>query len=253
MRISALLLPLNSSMRQVFFLLLAMAANFAAVPPAAAYWMGGDTGMSLSIGAGNYLLSQQALKSATRSAATKSVPARSAPVPPARPAPDATRFTPTASTAGLDTLVAVYPAAARAQARQGFQQLHAAYPQVARQLDLPLDDVASGLASFLAGSYMAYHNSSLDEAAVKPLAAQLRQALSAESSFARMSNADKQGMYDQLVMLGMMLAVTQSQQQQQPDARTVAELREIGKRFLEGLLRVDADRVRLTRAGLRID
>ena len=176
MRISALLLPLNSSMRQVFFLLLAMAANFAAVPPAAAYWMGGDTGMSLSIGAGNYLLSQQALKSATRSAATKSVPARSAPVPPARPAPDATRFTPTASTAGLDTLVAVYPAAARAQARQGFQQLHAAYPQVARQLDLPLDDVASGLASFLAGSYMAYHNSSLDDAAVKPLAAQLRQA-----------------------------------------------------------------------------
>ena len=53
MRISALLLPLNSSMRQVFFLLLAMAANFAAVPPAAAYWRGGDTGMSLSIGAGN--------------------------------------------------------------------------------------------------------------------------------------------------------------------------------------------------------
>ena len=53
MRISALLLPLNSSMRQVFFLLLAMAANFAAVPPAAAYWMGGDTGMSLSMGAGN--------------------------------------------------------------------------------------------------------------------------------------------------------------------------------------------------------
>lgn len=232
---------------------LAMAAALTLAQPAAAYWMGGDTGISLSIGAGNYLLSQQVLKSATRSAATKSAPTRPAAVQPVRSATDATRFTPSASTAGLDTLVAVYPTASRAQARQGFQQLHAAYPQVARQLGLPLNDVASALASFLAGSYMAYHNSSLDDAAVKPLADQLRQALSAESGFARMGNADKQGMYDQMVMLGMMLAVTQSQLQQQPDARTATELREVGKRFLEGMLKVDADSVRLTRAGLRID
>lgn len=51
MRISALLLPLNSSMRQVF--LLAMAANFCRSPTCSSLLMGGDTGMSLSIGAGN--------------------------------------------------------------------------------------------------------------------------------------------------------------------------------------------------------
>lgn len=227
-----------------------VAATLFFLQPAAAYWMSGDAGMSLSIGAGNYLLSQQTLKSATRSAASKSAPARS---PAARPAADATRFTPSSSTAGLEKLVAVYPAAMRAQARQGFQELHAAYPQVARQLGLPLNDVASALASFLAGCHMAYHNRSLDDAAVKPLADQLRQALAAESGFARMSNTEKQGLYDQLVMLGMMLAVTQSQQQQRPNAQTVRELREVGGRFLEGLLKVDADRVQLSRQGLRIE
>ncbi|MDO5624123.1 MAG: hypothetical protein Q4G71_05495 [Pseudomonadota bacterium] len=207
--------------------------------------------MSLSIGAGNYLLGQQTLKSATRSAAQATSAKRAAP---ARVATNAnTRFAPSGSSAGLNTLVAVYPGAERGQARQGYGQLRDAYPQVARQLGLPLNDVASALASFLVGSYMAYHNTPFADAHVKPLADQMRGALASEGGCGRMSDAEKESIYDQMVMLGMMMATTQVQLQQQPDARVEAQLREVGRQFLEGMLQVKADRVRLTAAGLRIE
>lgn len=218
----------------------------------AQYGMSTDTSMSLSLGAGSFLLSQQVLKSASKGASYGGATHTHRPSL-SRAALDTVRFYPTGSTAGLDTLLSFYPEQERPQMRQVYQQLYNAYPQVARQIGVPTNDVASGLASFLAGSYMAYNNKNLSNDYVKPLANQFRNALASGGDMGRVSDADKQKLYDVLVMLGMLMATTQVQMQQQPDPRVMAQMRQLGKGFLEGLLKVDADRVRITSAGLRVD
>ncbi len=217
----------------------------------AQYWMSTDTSMSLSMGAGNFLLSNQVLKDASRSAGRGGSSARRPAL--SRSALDTVRFAPTGSTAGLDTLVSFYPEQQQPQMRQVYQQLHSAYPQVARQIGVPTNDVASGLASFLAGSYMAYNNKNLSNDYVKPLADQFRNALASGGDMGRVSDADKQKLYDVMVMLGMLMATMQVQMQTNPDPQLMAQMRQLGKGFLEGLLKVDADRVRITSAGLRVD
>jgi len=57
-------------------------------------------------------------------------------------------------------------------------------------------------------------------------------------------------MYDQMVMVGMTLAVGQSLNQSNPNSQTTAQLREAGKQILEAILKVDADRVRITAQGI---
>ncbi len=218
----------------------------------AQYTISTDTGMSLSMGAGNFLLSQQVLKSASKGASYGGSAHTHRPSL-SRAALDTVRFYPTGSTAGLDTLLSFYPEQERPQMRQVYQQLYNAYPQVARQIGVPTNDVASGLASFLAGSYMAYNNRNLSNDYVRPLANQFRNALASSGDMGRVSDADKQRLYDVMVMLGMLMATTQVQMQQQPDPRVMAQMRQLGKGFLEGLLKVDADRVRITSAGLRVD
>jgi hypothetical protein len=112
--------------------------------------------------------------------------------------------------------------------------------------------VATGLASFLAGAYMAYNNQNVSNSHVKPLANQLRRALAAERDFAQVTDAEKQRMYDATVMLGMLMATTQVQLQRQPDPMLEAQMRQLGKEMIEGFLKVDASRLRITSSGMRI-
>ena len=58
--------------------------------------------------------------------------------------------------------------------------------------------------------------------------------------------------YDQMVLMGMVLAMTQVELQKQPDAKVKSQLRQAGKQVLEGVLKVNADRVRITASGLEI-
>ena len=65
-----------------------------------------------------------------------------------------------------------------------------------------------------------------------------------------MSDSQKKYIYDQMVIIGMTLAVSQSENQQNPNAKTTAQLRQAGKKVLEGLLGVSASKVRITASGL---
>ncbi|MNT96091.1 hypothetical protein D3C72_2380970 [compost metagenome] len=87
---------------------------------------------------------------------------------------------------------------------------------------------------------------------MKPLANQLRRALAAERDFAQVTDAEKQRMYDATVMLGMLMATTQVQLQRQPDPMLEAQMRQLGKEMIEGFLKVDASRLRITSSGMRI-
>ena len=231
-------------MKVLQHLCIAAAMVLTSMSPANA-WMSADGAMNLSIGAGHYLLNEEVQRAARAGRGGIGTEV-------SKPAQANARFTRSTSVAGLDMLVGYFPPGQRAQMRQGFLALHNSYSQVARQLGVPTNDVASGMASFLAGAYMAYNNQTLSNGYVKPLAHQFRNGLASQRDFARVSNADKQRMYDVMVMLGMLMATTQVQLQKQPDPALEAQMRQLGKQMIEGFLKVDASRLRITSSGMRI-
>ena len=159
-------------------------------------------------------------------------------------------FTQDGSTDGLETLVATYPKSQQKEIRASLKQLYDSFPQVAHSVGIPTNDLSSGVAAVIAGAYMAYNNVSLNDDYVKPMANQFKAHLENSGFFDEMSNREKKSMYDQMVMVGMTLAVGQSLNQSNPNSQTTAQLREGGKQILEAILKVDADRVRITAQGI---
>ena len=155
-------------------------------------------------------------------------------------------------TRGLDYYINMYPASQREQARTYFKTIQDGFPQVAKSVGIPTNDLSTGMAALVAGAYMAYNNVSLNDDYMKPLQKQFKEAFESVSDYDKMSDSDKKYLYDQMVILGMTLAVTQSQNQQNPNTKTTAELRKAGKEVLEGLLGVDASDVKITSSGLSI-
>ena len=97
---------------------------------------------------------------------------------------------------------------------------------------------------------MAYNNVSLNDSYMKPMAKQFKEALESVTEFDKMSDSDKKYIYDQMVIIGMALAVNQSQNQQNPNAKVTAQLRNAGKEILEAFLGVSASKVKITSSGL---
>ena len=154
------------------------------------------------------------------------------------------------NTRGLDYLVNNYPSKQRGEARTYLKKMQDYFPKVARSVGIPTNDLSTGMAAVIAGAYMAYNNISLNDNYMKPMAKQFRKALESVSEFDKMSDSDKKYIYDQMVIIGMTLAVNQSQNQQNPNAKVTAQLRNAGKEILEAFLGVSAGKVKITSSGL---
>ena len=161
-------------------------------------------------------------------------------------------FTQDGSTDGLETLVATYPKSQQKEIRASLKQLYDSFPQVAHSVGIPTNDLSTGMAALVAGAYMAYNNVSLNDDYMKPLQKQFKEAFENIPDYNKMSDSDKKYLYDQMVILGMTLAVTQSQNQQNPNSKTTADLRKAGKDILEGMFGVDASQIKITSSGLSI-
>ncbi|MCR5867110.1 DUF6683 family protein [Aquincola sp. J276] len=153
-------------------------------------------------------------------------------------------------------LAEAYPEAARGQAERSFKQLLSGYQQIERQFNIPRNDVAGAVAALLAGSWMAYRNADFPDENFTPLVRQMRGVIARNPDFAAADAQQKQEMYEQLAILGMLTATTQMALKENPgtpDAQRIqANLREAGKGYLEQFLKTDADRVQLTSQGLEL-
>ena len=154
------------------------------------------------------------------------------------------------NTRGLDYFVNNYPSKQRGEARTYLKKIQDSFPQVARSVGMPTNDLSTGLAAAIAGAYMAYNNVSLNDDYMKPMQNQLKTVLQGVDDFDKMSDSDKKYIYDQMVIIGMTLTINQYQNQQNPNAKVTAQLRNAGKQVLEGLLGVSASEVRITASGL---
>ena len=197
---------------------------------------------------GNYLLSSMVIddigngKYSSNKKSTKSTPKK---VKKAK-----ITFRSNSDSRGLDYFVNRYPANQREEARAYFKKIQDSFPQVAKSVGIPTNDLSTGMAALVAGAYMAYNNVSLNDDYMKPLQKQFKEAFESVSDYDKMSDSDKKYLYDQMVILGMTLAVTQSQNQQNPNPKTTAELRKAGKEVLEGMIGVDASQIKITSSGL---
>ena len=154
------------------------------------------------------------------------------------------------NTRGLDYFVNNYPSKQRGEARTYLKKIQDSFPQVARSVGMPTNDLSTGLAAAIAGAYMAYNNVSLNDDYMKPMQNQLKTVLQGVDDFDKMSDSDKKYIYDQMVIIGMILTLNQYQNQQNPNSKVTAQLRRAGKEVLEGLLGVNASEVRITSSGL---
>ena len=160
------------------------------------------------------------------------------------------RYEQTGADQVIRQLAATYPPEHRQQAASAFRELRTGFQKIERQFDLPRGDVAGAVAAFLAGSYMAYRNVDFPDANFKPLVAQMRQIVGSNPAFAEATAAQRQDAFDQLSMLGMLMATTQMALAQQANPRVEAALRSTAKGYLEQFLKTDADRVQITAQGL---
>ena len=151
---------------------------------------------------------------------------------------------------GLDYFVNRYPANQREQARTYFKSIQDSFPQVAKSVGIPTNDLSTGMAALVAGAYMAYNNISLNDDYMKPLQKQFKEAFESVSDYDKMSDSDKKYLYDQMVILGMTLTLTEYENQQNPNSKTTADLRKAGKDILEGMFGVDASQIKITSSGL---
>lgn len=179
------------------------------------------------------------------------VPGRGGAVRRARDAAPGTAFRPTlAPGTTVRGMAALVPAGHRTQTLGKLHQALSDYKKVESTLGLPKNDVASGLSAFIAGNYMAYHNTGVPDAAYRNLVRQMRMVLVGNPAFAKTTDAQKQAMYEQLASIGMYMATEQYLLSKKPDAASVAEMRQASKQAFESFFKMDIERIRITGQGV---
>jgi len=163
----------------------------------------------------------------------------------------------TVSTRGPATmpakLAAHYPAGQQAKAKALFEDLLVRYRGIEKQFDIPHGDLGGALASFLVASWMGLHNRSFPDERFPPVVAQMRSLLAAQPELADAPMLDRREMYEQMAILGMLMAGTQMALQQQPDAATEQRMREAARGYLRQFFKADAERVSFGPGGLQLD
>jgi hypothetical protein len=202
------------------------------------------TGTPLMISSG--VVTQQNLNSALRSTAPRGAAARAEAGGPAHLSVGTTP-------AGVPArMAALLPPAQRADAQRTYQEMLNRHPRLMQQLGVRSDDVASGVATFLAGSYMAFRDIDFPDQQFKPLYEQVRSIIAADPHFARASMVERREMFEQMVIIGTWLALTHQSLRQRPDPRAAADMKLAAKGYLEQFLKLDAERLRLTDRGMTL-
>ncbi|WP_157265924.1 DUF6683 family protein [Azohydromonas aeria] len=155
--------------------------------------------------------------------------------------------------AGMPAKLAAHaPAAARADTQRLYEEILQRYPALMRQLGVPAQDLAAALATFLAGSYVAYRGVDFPDSHFKPLVQQMRGVLDTQPALARAGAVQRRELYEQFAILGTYMALTTSALKQRPDAQQQARLRDAARNYLQQFMQLDPERLRLSDQGLSV-
>ncbi len=149
-------------------------------------------------------------------------------------------------------LLAICPEDEREQLAGSMADMLARYQQVAASFGLHKYDVAGAVAAFIAGNCMAYRDTDFPDRSFMALVVQMRRMMSANPDFQLSSPEDKQRLYEEMAIVGMDMAMRRDALRRAPNAKARAALQRQARTHLEGFLKLDASRVRITEQGLTL-
>jgi hypothetical protein len=244
------------TMRRILFAI----ASLFLLPTALLAQGWGSIDLSIPMSNTGFILSQQIVTMTAPKApfdgdkSDDAVPQSKRPVP--RATGSSSLAVPVATSNSAAKLAMHYPVARRDDAERLFKQLLAAHGRLMQQFGVPQNDMASAVATFIAGSHAAYHDQLIEEAAFVALVDQMRVSLADNPALASATSAERRDAYEQLVILGMMTATTQMALSQNPDPGELqalrANMREAGRTYLRGYVGVDPDAIELGPRGMTL-
>lgn len=143
-----------------------------------------------------------------------------------------------------------FPAAQRAQMVKVFEESFAFWQKLETQLGLTPNDVAAGVAAFIAGNYSAFMQQQVPDENFKALVQQMQGLLTRNAAFTQSSPAAKRAMFEQLAMVGTFMAVYREQLNQKPNPAEEVNFRNAAKANLEAGVGVAVERMQIGPQGL---
>lgn len=120
-----------------------------------------------------------------------------------------------------------------------------------RQQGQPVKDVARAVSYFIGVSYNIYQGgNALTATQGAALRAEIREALAQDEGFLRLSNREKQQMYETMAVTAEYIAISSDVAAQQGNTQLAELARDMAKDNLESLLGVPAAQIRITDNGL---
>lgn len=187
----------------------------------------------------------------------------------AAPAPTFTPAPPVAARGGLGTFNAPIVAAGPAQLRQSATELAQRFPAQHRaamtkayeesfvfwqkletQLGLTPNDVAAGVAAFIAGNYAAFMQQHVADEDFKSLVLQMQGLLASNPAFMQSTPATRRAMFEQLAMVGTFMVVYREHLNRQPSPGEEVNFRNAAKANLEAALGLAVERLQIGPQGL---
>jgi hypothetical protein len=243
-------------MRRIFLVI----SSLVLLPTALLAQGWGSIDLSIPMANTGFILSQQIVTMTAPEANSDGDESDDSVSQPSPPVPSPTGGSPLAVPAATSNSAAKlamhYPVAQRADAERLFKQLLDGHGRLMQQFGVPQNDMASAVATFIAGSHAAYHDQLIEEAAFVALVKQMRASLKDNAALASATPAERRDAYEQLVILGMMTATTQMALSQSPDRGDLqalrANMRAAGRGYLRGYIGVDPDASELGPKGMTL-
>ncbi|WP_156391928.1 DUF6683 family protein [Pelomonas sp. Root405] len=143
-----------------------------------------------------------------------------------------------------------FPAQHRAAMTKAFQESFLFWQKLEKQLGLTPNDVAAGVAAFIAGNYAAFMQQQVPDEDFKSLVLQMQSLLSRNAAFTQSSPAAKRAMFEQLAMVGTFMAVYREQLNQKPSPNEEVHFRNAAKANLEAGVGLAVERIQIGPQGL---
>jgi hypothetical protein len=143
-----------------------------------------------------------------------------------------------------------FPAAHRGAMTKAYEESFVFWQKLESQLGLTPNDVAAGVAAFIAGNYAAFMQQHVADEDFKSLVLQMQGLLARNAAFTQSSPAAKRAMFEQLAMVGTFMVVYREQLNRQPNPNEELNFRNAAKANLEAALGLGVERIQIGPRGL---
>lgn len=162
-----------------------------------------------------------------------------------------TTFQPVAASILPRRLAAKTPAH-RDEAERFFAELLSTYRDLLREKRAPENDVARAVSFAVANSYSVYNDGRfLTDKQLEGLRGQMREVFTEDLQFQRLSNREKQELYESYAITGMYVSAMYDSASKDGDRKVVAWMRELARTQLEETFGVSVDKLVFTNDGVK--